>query len=129
MFPDGTKDRSATKDHILPRSRREFHGGNVVMHIIVCYHCNNLRATCGHCWGAVACVRAVAVKRPENGSRAPEFHVAAAWGMARIGIAAEPQRKAGRPAAMGSHHKSLKFAAELHAADRRPTLADVWPVR
>ena len=49
-----------------------------IMHKVVCAHCNNLRALCGHCWGAVACVRAVTKVSP-MGSRRAEHNKACEW--------------------------------------------------
>lgn len=58
-----TSDPTApSRDHILPKvrgGRDTIHGGvpNVV---IICRTCNAWRGSCGHCWGAAACVDAVA---------------------------------------------------------------------
>ena len=133
MLPEGHAKRSATRDHILPRTRRYEYPTGTRMHHLVCGHCNNLRAACGHCWGAVACVRAVAKPGP-SGSRKPEFHVAASWGLHKIGQYAEPISEATlanvlQPAQrldrLAPAHSKSRLSLVL--GERRPTLADIWP--
>jgi hypothetical protein len=59
---DGTLARHRmSKDHILPR---HWGGGGVGKYARntrwICQECNNHRAACGHCVGALACVQQVA---------------------------------------------------------------------
>jgi hypothetical protein len=114
MEPAGNTKRSATRDHILPRTRRYTYPPDTIMHKIMCAHCNALRGMCGHCWGAVACVRAVA--KPK--SAMSEIGIASKWGLHSLQVKAEPPPKfipAGEPAKYGPPRTG--FA----------TLADVWP--
>lgn len=59
--------RRKSRDHILPRERGAGNGsmihGDVRNVEIMCQECNSLRAACGHCWGAVACVLAISENR------------------------------------------------------------------
>jgi hypothetical protein len=124
MEPLGTtKKRSATRDHILPRTRRYTYPDGTIMHKVVCAHCNNLRAACGHCWGAVACIRAVA-KIGKFESRKNETYLAKRWQMTAVSLTTEPPSPApGPPPRTGQPYQSMK---------PRPgfaTLADVWPKR
>jgi len=65
----GSNQRMATRDHILPKCE----GGSLYLGWSIwppslrvrnwkwaCPDCNGLRAACGHCIGAMACVQAVA---------------------------------------------------------------------
>lgn len=55
--------RRMSKDHIMPRA---WGGGRVSLIANnfrwVCQECNQQRAACGHCVGALACVRQVAAE-------------------------------------------------------------------
>ena len=86
---------------------------NVNMHKMVCLHCNILRGICGHCWGAVACIRAVTTVG-KTGKRTAEIAMASKWGLHTLSTKAEPPPKF-IPA--GERPKRTGFA----------TLADVWP--
>ena len=115
--------RSATRDHILPRTRRYTYPEGTTMHKVVCSHCNNLRAACGHCWGAVACVRAVA-KLSVNGSRRPESNLAAAWRLNKIALTTEPAAPHKGPPARVRGPQTTPSRRTGFA-----TLADVWPAK
>lgn len=115
MEPAGNTKRSATRDHILPRTRRYTYPDGTIMHKVVCSHCNNLRALCGHCWGAVACVRAVTKVSP-MGSRQAEHNKACEWQLFAISLTTEPPPPGPSPQ-NPYQSKNRRFA----------TLADVWP--
>jgi hypothetical protein len=52
------KDATRTRDHILPKAML---GDDDPSNLRPsCHRCNQLRAECGHCIGALACARAVA---------------------------------------------------------------------
>lgn len=56
-----------TRDHILPRCRARLAPGVAESGIRnlrkVCWNCNQLRARVGHCPAALACMRALALRR------------------------------------------------------------------
>ena len=84
-----------SRDHILPLSRDGRRG--VMIHVDVrnieemCQSCNGLRAACGHCWGAVACVKAV-TENPDQAAATMRRWIAASKD--RTGAEAERKRKA-----------------------------------
>lgn len=64
LHVDGAASRRRmSKDHILPRA---WGGGKLSLIAIntrwICQECNQQRAACGHCVGALACVRQVATE-------------------------------------------------------------------
>ena len=66
-------------DHILPQSRggrKKIHGDTKNTRI-VCQTCNELLACCGHCIGAMACVRAVT--RTMGPVKFPDKRMAMRW--------------------------------------------------
>lgn len=115
----GSKPDSLTYDHILPRER----GGTLSMHgyahcrgiggptrnrRIVCKHCNELLGQCGHCIGALACVRAVmTADAPPRSERS----VLKAWGMYAVAKAASPEtRRQDRPTATPGAREAVAVA-------------------
>lgn len=61
--------RRRSRDHILPLSRGGRFAvmwGDVNNIEIMCAGCNGFRGACGNCWGAVACVDAVARDSGQN---------------------------------------------------------------
>ena len=62
-MPYNDGPRRMSRDHILPQSRGAPQGdtihGDVRNIEVMCQSCNFLRAACGHCWGAVACMLAI----------------------------------------------------------------------
>lgn len=57
-MPPRLRDSARTRDHIRPAS---WYGDDTDSNIrFCCALCNELRAQCGHCVGALACARAVA---------------------------------------------------------------------
>lgn len=107
--------RLATRDHIIPKA---WGGGDILWWSrslgpedlvrntrIICEQCNSLRAICGHCIGAMACVMTVA--RVEQ--RQPR-KIAKQWGMQRVA------NLIGRPAWLWWECKEMEEDDALKAA-------------
>lgn len=78
--------RFATRDHIMPQ---EWGGDNAKDNIRpCCQKCNQLRAACGHCVGAMACVLTVA--RTE---RLDHNVIAKRWGLLYLATLIQIPRK------------------------------------
>lgn len=73
--PGPTHPKRKTRDHVLPQARGGTYSvihGDVRNLETMCADCNEFRAQCGHCWGAVACVDTVA--RDTRSTRSAVYH-------------------------------------------------------
>jgi len=76
---DDRDPRRMSVDHIVPRAWRQPVVPGIVNKRWACQECNAGRAICGHCVGALACVRTVAGE-----TCVPLATVLSDWGMGRI---------------------------------------------